>query len=242
MFYLIGLGLDAESLSAKALSILKKCKKVYLESYTVDFPYSFEQLEKELDLHEKIIKLNREIVEREDFLKEAKKLDIALLAYGSPLVATTHISLILKCKKDKIKYQILHNASIFDAITETGLQLYKFGKIASMPKFQINFEPSSFLDVLKENQSIKAHTLILTDINLNSKDALVQLEKTSKIKNIKLEKIIIISRAGTNESQIYYNTIENLKKIEAKMPFCIIIPSGLHYLEEEALKILREGI
>jgi len=38
-FYLIGLGLDLKSISVDALDIIKKCKKVYLEDYTVDFPY-----------------------------------------------------------------------------------------------------------------------------------------------------------------------------------------------------------
>jgi diphthine synthase len=226
------------SLSAKACDFLKKCKKVYLEDYTVNLPYKLEELEKELKI--KLILLAREPVEKEDFLVEAKKADVALLIYGSPLVATTHISLILKCKKEKIKYYIFHNASIFDAITETGLQLYKFGKIASMPKFQKNFEPTSFLDILIENQNIKAHTLILTDIGLESKQALQQLEQASKEKSIKLNKAILLSQAGTEKIKFFYDKLENLKKKEIEIPFCIIIPSNLHYLEEEALEKLSE--
>lgn len=35
MFYLIGLGLgDAKDVTFKGLEIIKKCKRVYLESYT----------------------------------------------------------------------------------------------------------------------------------------------------------------------------------------------------------------
>ena len=38
MLYLIGLGLNEKSISLEGLEAVKKCKKVYLEGYTVDFP------------------------------------------------------------------------------------------------------------------------------------------------------------------------------------------------------------
>jgi len=49
------------------------------------------------------------------------------------LTATTHISLIEEAKRCGVKYKIIYNASILDAVAETGLQLYKFGKVTSMP-------------------------------------------------------------------------------------------------------------
>jgi len=236
-FYLIGLGLNLKSLNIEALEVIKKCKTVYLENYTVDYPYSFEELK---EITGKFTELKREPVENEKFLEEAKKQDIALLVYGNPLSATTHISLILTCKKQKISYKIIHAESILTAIAETGLQLYKFGKTASMPKFQKSFEPDSFLNIVLDNEKIKAHTLLLTDIGLSVKEAIEQLEKTTKNRNIKLDKIIICSKTGTHESKIFYNTLENLKKKTIKMPFCIIIPSTLHHVEQEAIELLKE--
>lgn len=238
-FYLIGLGLNEKSISIDALEAIKKCKKVYLENYTVDFPYNKEELEEVIK--KKVIAFNREPVENEKFVEDAEKQDICLLVYGNPLSATTHISLILKCKKDKIKYRIIHSESILIAISETGLQLYKFGKTASMPKWQKSFEPDSFLDIILDNLKIKAHTLLLTDIGLHSKDALEQLEQVEKKRNVKLGKIIIHSKAGTKESKIYYDTTENLKKKKISLPFCIIVPAELHFLEKEAVDILKEN-
>ena len=57
MLYLIGLGLNVDGISKYGLTIAKRCKKVYLENYTVDLPYS----EGELDLHigKKIISADR---------------------------------------------------------------------------------------------------------------------------------------------------------------------------------------
>ena len=55
-------------------------------------------------------------------------------------------------------------------------------------------------------------------------------------KPIKLSKILICSRLGTSQEKIYYNTLKNLKNLTIKEPFCIIIPSKLHFTEEDFLK------
>ncbi len=232
MFYLIGLGLNSRSLSLEALEACKKSSRIYLENYTVEFPYSFEELEQVIG--KKLIPLTRTLVEGESFVEEAKKNNIALLVYGSPLAATTHSSLILKCKKEKIDFKILENSSIFDAVCETGLQIYKFGKTASLPKFQVNFKPSSFIDIIKDNKKISAHSLMLVDIGLSYPEALKQLQESSKNK-LKIEKMIVCSRLGTADSKIYYDDLDELYGKEVYPPFCFIIPSTLHFLEEEML-------
>jgi diphthine synthase len=235
VFYLIGLGLDKKSISADALEVLQKCDKIYLENYTINFPYSTKELENVLKL--KIEQLSRQNVESEEFLKNAKTKDIALLVYGDSLSATTHLQLILSCKKQGIPCKIFHNSSILTAISETGLSLYKFGKTTSMPNWKEHKnKPTSFVNYIKENLSIKAHTLILTDISLELKNAIEQLEESVKKEKIELpEKIIVISNAGTDNQKIFYDSIDELSKKNIKMPFCLIIPSELHFLEKEAL-------
>jgi len=237
MFYLIGLGLNVDEISKRALKILKKCDFIYLEGYTVDFPYTQKDLEKAIE--KKIEIKNRDSVEDLNLIKRAKTQDIALLVYGSPLSATTHITLIEEAKKQKCKYEIFHNASVIDAIAETGLQVYKFGKITSMPAWipEKNFKPTSFMDILKQNLSIKAHTLILMDIGLDLSKALIQLEDSAKQHRINLGKIVICSQLGTPNRKIIYKTLEQLKKIrEIAKPYCIIIPGELHFVEKEFLE------
>jgi len=239
VFYLIGLGLSLTSLSEEAKEIIKKAEKVYLEGYTVDFPYKIQDLEKELG--QKIISLNRQETENEKFVEEAKKKEIVLLVYGAPLIATTHTSLLLKCKKEKISFKIIQNASIFDAIAETGLQLYKFGKTASLPAWKENWKPDSFIDILKENLGIGAHTLLLVDIGLNFQKAIEQLKESCLQKKIKLNKLIVCSSLGNDNQKIFYKNIEYFIKIKINRPYCIIIPGKMHFLEEEALKELSEN-
>ena len=233
MFYLIGLGLNVKGISIEGLEAVKKCQKAYLESYTVELPYKVGELEKSLG--KKVVELDRAAVESEMFVEEAKKKDIAMLVYGSPLAATTHISLLLKCKKENIPSKIIHSASVIDAIAETGLQLYKFGKTTSMPKWQGNYKPESFIDTINENIKIKAHTLLLVDIGMPFSESLKQLTEASANK-VKIEKLVVCSRMGTKEQDILYNNISKLKKKKVKSPFCIIIPNELHFIEEEALR------
>ena len=236
MLYLIGLGLNVDGISVFGLEIAKKCKKVYLENYTVDFPYSEKQLRDVLH-DKKIVSADREFVESLKIVDEAKKQDIALLVYGSPLTATTHISLIQEARESGTKYKIIYNSSIFDAISETGLQLYKFGKITSMPAWKKSFEPDSFMEIVKQNLSIEAHSLILIDIGLEFNKALNQLKIAAKKHEIQLGKIAVCQALGTKNRKIMYRTIEEALEYSGVLkPYCIIIPGKLHFLEKEILE------
>ena len=68
-----------------------------------------------------------------NFSEQAKKTNVAIFVPGKPLAATTHIDLAYEARGRRIPVKIIHNASIFSAIGETGLQLYKFGKTATVP-------------------------------------------------------------------------------------------------------------
>lgn len=226
MLYIIGLGLTTRGISLHGKKILKNIKKIYLENYTVEFPYTKKELEKELKI--KTTEANREFVESEELVDLAKKENVALLVYGSPLSATTHISLINTCKSKKIKYKILHAGSVFDAVAESGLQLYKFGKTTSLPMWKTNFTPTSYLDIIKENQKIGAHTLLLIDIGLTFGKAKEQLKELK-------EKIIVCSKLGI-KSRFHYNTLDKIDNDKVKTPYCIIIPGSLSHDEEEGLE------
>jgi len=236
MFYLIGLGLNENGYSKEAFDSIMESDFVYIDVYTVDFPYPIKKLESQFK-KKKFIPAKREIVENFEILEEAEEKNVALLVYGSPLTATTHISLIEEAKRRNIKTKIIHGASILDAIAETGLHLYKFGKTTSMPKWQKNYAPESFMDVARENNSIKAHTLILCDIGLNFGEALEQLETVLLNRGIVLGKIVVCQLMGTKNQKILYGEIGKLKKARGiENPFCLIIPSELHFTEKEFLE------
>lgn len=237
MLYLIGLGLNKKGISLEGYEIAKRCKKVYLENYTVDFPYRLKELEETLG--KDITPLERSEVENLEFIEHARKSDVALLVYGSPLNATTHVTILEECEKSQIKTQVINSASVFDAISETGLQLYKFGKVTSMPTWdhKKNFTPNSFMEIIKENKSIKAHSLILIDIGLEIQDALKQLEDSAEKHDVKLKKMIICQSLGTKKQKIFYKNFDEFWEFTGvRKPYCFIIPGKLNHVEENFLE------
>jgi diphthine synthase len=232
MLYLIGLGLDLKDLSIRALEAIKKSDKVYLETYTTTFPYKIEDLEKLLC--KKIILSKRETFENNlnALIDGAKHQTVSVLIYGDPLAATTHITILKEAEKAKVKIEIIHNNSIFNVISDTGLQLYKFGKTTSLPRWQQNYQPTSFFQIVKENLSIKAHTLILVDPGLNLKDALKELEESDTNHLLMDKEIIIASELGTSKQKIIKGKIKQLSSKKIDEPFSIIIPGELHFSEK----------
>jgi len=243
--FLISLGLyDKEDMSIKALDACKKCDELYIELYTNYYNASIEELSKFVG--KKIIKLNRDDIEdkSENLIKNAKKKDIGILIPGDCISATTHLALADEAKKNKIKTVLIHGSSIFTAVAETGLFLYKFGKTASIPFDNRNVEAP--YDILKDNK--KAHTLFLLDIKYDrymkaneALDYLINMEKKRKENVISLDKkAVVCSALGSDKSEIKFGKIKDLIKGKFnKFPQCVIIPGELHFFEEEVLESFR---
>jgi diphthine synthase len=169
---------------------------------------------------------------------------------GDPLVATTHSSLLLEAKKQKIKTKVVHNASIISAVAETGLHLYKFGPTVTVPfpEKTRGKLPESIYEVIKMNKARGLHTLCLLDVSEEKKfmlpeqaiDILLQIENQRK-EGVFTEntEIIVFSKAGSDEASIVYGKAKDLMKKKLKhLPSVLIIPGTLHFSEKEYLSIL----
>src|SRR3989338_2672772 len=170
--FFIGIGLnDEKDISVKGLELVKKADFVYLENYTSKINTNVRHLE---ELYGKrVILADRKMVEMDaekTILKQAKDKEVAFLIVGDPFAATTHMDLYLRAKRMAIKTIIVHNASVLTAIGVTGLQLYKFGKVTSIPMNNDNVETP--YDALKLNQKNDLHTLFILDLKEDSNDCL----------------------------------------------------------------------
>ena len=245
--YFIGLGLGNEKdITINGLEAIKKCDVVYFENYTSILNCTMEQLEEFYG--KKIVTARRNIVEADDneIIGNAKRRNVAFLVVGDPLAATTHIDLFLRAKKEGIKPIVIHNSSIISAVGITGLQVYKFGKITSIPFENENVETP--YDVMKGNLSLGLHTLFLLDLNLEEEkvmavnDAIRYLLRVELKRNEKIfsEKTLCVgcARIG-NESQIIKaGAAKDLLKFNFGKPaHCLIVPGKLHFMEEEGLKL-----
>ncbi len=248
MFVLAGLGLNEDEIPIGIIKESKDADYIFLESYTsLGFQDKIKDLERLLD--KEIQAVDREFVEieLEKFLINNKNKKIVLLTIGDPLFATTHLSLIETCKEYNIPFKIIHSASIVNHISKTGLFPYKFGKTIS-----ISFHKSKApYDVIKENKSIGAHTLILLDLDPieerylmpnEAAERLLELEAEYKENIIsKDEKIVVCCKLGQEGEKIMSTTLEKLKNMtDFEPPCCLIIPGNLNRIEEEFLTKLHK--
>lgn len=241
--YLIGLGLsDATDITVKGLDAIKKCKHVFLENYTSRLSCSIESLEKFYGKN--IILLEREGVEQEQkFLSLAKDSDVALLIIGDVFSATTHISIYKDALDKAIAVEVINNASVINAVGLTGLELYKFGKITSIPFDNKNV--TTPYDVFEMNSKNGLHTLFLLDLKpkeekfLSIKDAITYLKLSDKKRLIKKDTVFVgCARLGSKNFVIKSGTSSELEVFDFGFaPYCLIIPGKLHFVEEEALEM-----
>jgi diphthine methyl ester synthase len=240
MLYIIGLGLnDERDIGERAKKAAEASVECYCELYTSKWFGSIPNLQAEIK--NKIQIVNRKFLEEdsEKFIEKARKSKITLFVPGDPLCATTHINLIAEARQKKVKVKIIHNASIFSAIGETGLQLYKFGKTATVP---FSGHTNSARDTLKLNKKSGLHTLLLLDLRAEEKTFMhpeVAIELLLHRKLLKnTDEILIASRLGKN-SDIKFGTASELSRTKMDTPAVVIVPGKLHFAEREMIEFYR---
>jgi len=241
MLYIISLGLGEKDISIKGTEIAKECDMLYLENYT-SFGWKKQGIEK--FLNKPIISAEREIVESDKLIKQAKNKNICLLVYGDALTATTHLSLIQEAIKQNIPYKIIHGSSVLTAIAETGLSLYKFGATGSIPFKTKNIK--SAYELLKNNDSIGLHTLFLLDLNPKKKKYVSISEAVNYLIHFGMNKnrlCIACSNLGNKNQRIIVRTVKELLNLPAlPPPCCLIIIGKTNFFENEFLRKFRNKI
>lgn len=239
MLYLIGLGLEQDDITVKAMKAIKSCSSLYLDIYT-SLGIDAERLSKLLG--KAVVPAKREFLENKmDFiLDEAKTKDVVVLVQGDCLSATTHVSLLLECRKRKILYQIIHGISVLTAVGETGLSLYNFGKIASIPFERKNLRVP--YEILQQNVAAGMHTLFLLDLNPRERKFVSVIDAVEYLLKQGMEDRLCVGccKLGTADAVIRVGRARWLLKENFKeFPQCLIIPGKMHFVEEEFLQNFR---
>ena len=253
MLLLVGLGIYGYAgLSVKALDSLLSITNIYVEKYTSPM------LESEIDNLKQILNKEVKVVPRwfvedgREILQLAKSNDIALLVYGDPLIATTHIDLRVRAENNGIKTRVLHaTSSITSIIGECGLHMYKIGKIITLTS-EIQSISSIYYTVYGNILSGN-HTLVLLEYNqeknlfLNPNNAFEMLLKSEidqKYNVFSTETFAIVaSRVGSENQSIVSGKIKSLIETEfGEPPHSLIITGNLHFTEIDALRVLVKTI
>nr|CAG4648135.1 EOG090X0AVB [Moina brachiata] len=269
MLYLVGLGLgDAKDITVRGLEIVKKAEKVYLEAYTSILTVGKDALEEFYG--REVILADREFVEQqaEGFIEAARTSDIAFLVVGDPFGATTHTDLVLRAKEASVPYQVVHNASILNAVGCSGLQLYSFGETVSIPFWTDSWKPDSFCDKIESNLARGLHTLCLLDIKVkeqsienmmkkrpvydpprymtNQQAAQQLLEVVLSKSDMKLTPetlCVAVARVGWPNQRIAVCTLEQMTQCELGPPLhSLIIVGKVHPLEIDYLRMFNSDL
>ena len=249
--YLIGIGLsDEQDITVKGLETVKKCDSVYLENYTSLLRCSVKDLEQ--FYNKKIIVADREMTEQGDekIITEAKDKNVAFLIVGDVFSATTHVQLFKLAKENKVEVKVINNASVLNAVGITGLELYKFGKITSIPFIEDHPDLETPYNVYKENLSSGLHTLFLLDLKpqedkfMTVNSALEILEKIEEKKQEKIihDDLLVIgcARLGHDDYTVKSGKLSEIKKFDFGKPLhSLIIPGKMHFVEQEMLELWK---
>ncbi len=250
----VGLGLSSEfDLNLRAIKIIERAEKVFLEDYTNIAPNLDEEKFKEIT-GKKIIRLNRSDIENdnsEKIFEIAKEKIAVFLVIGDPMVSTTHAEIRIEAKKRGIETLIIHNTSIISAICgATGLQNYKFGKNTSIPFFEKHYKPSTPYKIIKQNLDNDLHTLLFLDIKperlMDIKaaiDILRQLENKLQYNIISDGTLLVgAARVGCDNSSVQCDYLSKLSKYDfGPTPHTLIVPASLHPIEAEYLQLFANA-
>lgn len=252
MLALVGLGVQGiKSITLEGVEVLKESDIVYLDGYTTYIPENFTEELKEIVRKDVIIIFERKRIEEQvdRILDEARIKNVSFAILGDPLFATTHLTLILECKKRDIPYKIIHNTSITSILINSfGLHSYKFGKIATIVRYS-GTPATTVYFTLYENLVKKLHTIFLLEYDVESNEGITpndafktleDAEEVYKLGAFSSETFVIVAcRIHRRNEKIYMGKVQELLDINfGPPPYSLIIPSDLHFVEKEALKVL----
>jgi diphthine synthase len=257
MLYLVGAGIYDTFEMCNSISILKSCDRIYLESFTSPISDNFiDILKTTIEPEKKIEFVKRSFVEDgRQILDESKTLNVGLISYGDPTIATTFTELRIRAIKNNIDVKVVHAASgITSLVGECGLQIYKIGKLVTM--MEERQSAISVYSTVFSNLNLNCHTIILTEYR-EGDDGTVFFLKPNNVMSRLLDVdkdimygfvsedsfLIVLSRIGTDGQKIFSGKIKSLLELDyGKGPHAIIFPSRFHFTEEDAILNLTENI
>ena len=257
MLYLVGAGIYDTFEMCNSISILKSCDRIYLESFTSPISDNFiDILKTTIEPEKKIEFVKRWFVEDgRQILDESKTLNVGLISYGDPTIATTFTELRIRAIKNNIDVKVVHAASgITSLVGECGLQIYKIGKLVTM--MEERQSAISVYSTVFSNLNLNCHTVILTEYRQgydgtifflkpnNVMSRLLDVEKDIMYGFVSEDSfLIVLSRIGTDGQKIFSGKIKSLLELDyGKGPHAIIFPSRFHFTEEDAILNLTENI
>jgi diphthine synthase len=248
MLWFVGLGVGgSDALSDRARKIISESDIVYFEQFTSPIKEDETRSLQQIATGQFRLAPRWLVEDGNEILEAAKKNTVALLSYGDPYIATTHIELRVRAISDGTKTDTVHASSaVTSLIGECGLHFYKVGKTVTIMS---GIPSATAYYTIFENLKLGNHTIVLLEYNqnknffLNPKDAIDSLLEQEKEQARKVFSDdtygIVASRIGQADQKIIAGKFSDLRNVDfGEAPHTIIIPGMMHFTESDALKVL----
>jgi diphthine synthase len=246
MLFLVGIGLDDKDISLKAIEVCR-ISELFVDRYTSTVS------KERIEMIEGLVGKRIAELSRRDMEENAKVLvskacsdNIAVLVGGDPLMATTHKILFIEARKRRMGVTIVHSSSVLSAaMGESGLDFYRFGQVATIPKWSEHYKPVSFYETLRRNRMNGMHSLLLLDYkqelgsSMSIKEAIEILEraemdyKSGIIKND--TKIVVLNNLSSEKADRVFTSVARARKLDMSGMSVIIVPAEMLDIEKEAV-------
>lgn len=258
MLVLIGAGLGPGQLTLEAVKYIKGASVVYVDVYTM--PGSSWLLDEARRLNSNVRAATRHDLESRSRLivQEASEADVVILVPGDPLIATTHISLLVEASEMGVEYRYIPGVSgVCAAKAASGLHYYRFGRTITVPGPWRGVRPYSVLEAIYTNLCAGLHTLLLLDIDEGGKQlrpseaaSIIMTLEESASREAGVDPIvsglpaIVVEAAGTGRQRVRVKRgLAEVSRAGGWLePSSIIIPARLHETEKWSLEVLHGGL
>lgn len=243
MLVLAGAGLHRGHFTRELVEELSRADVVYVEDYTM--PGGLGLLNEVRRYAPKAVRAPRRLLEEEAdrVVEEASVRRVVVVTAGHPLIATTHVSLIALARMRGVKVRVLQGISgVVAAMTATGLDFYKFGRIVTVPGPWRQVKPYSIMKYLYLNTAAGMHTMLLLDIAEDGRqlclgeavDTLLELDEAGILQG---SPMLLVANAGMSG--------ERVEPLEPRPGLgchdgvaSLVYPGGLSRIEAENLEAI----
>lgn len=260
---LIGLGPgDLGLMTKNAIDAAREADYRFLEGYTATLPPAQEDLLSGF-LGDWTMLMRPEVEGPEEILELSGHSSVALLVVGDPLHATTHVDLLIRARERGIPTLVIPGISATSlAVTNSGLQSYRFGRQVTLPYPYGDYLPTSPMQMMLDNLSNNLHTLVLLDLDPTGmgKDRPIPMNPGQAVDVLQRMQnrigssdpparptgghvldwnCILLSDLGTSSQLIRSGCLREIANIQSGRIHCMIIPAEMDELEHAAFDAIR---
>ncbi|MEB3851910.1 MAG: diphthine synthase [Desulfurococcales archaeon] len=250
---LAGAGVYPGSVTSEVAGLVASADRVYVDTYTMpgaDWLLAWARRV----AGERVAPASREALEARarEVVEEARRGTVVVLVPGDPLIATTHVSLLVEAAGRGVEWRVAPGVSgAVSAKVLSGLQYYRFGRTVTIPGPWRGVRAVSVVSQIYGNLCVGLHTLALLDVSEDGSQlppaagagTLVELEgelaRDMGVEEGVLPGLLaaVVERAGTPEARAYWGTLGGIASGGgSRAPSSIVVAGIVHPTEADVLE------